>query len=540
MIQMIPKLSIENNRVYWFLFLLAVVVKATLLRTYLFIDGDRGLQVVAALEMAKGNGYTIPVVELSNINVVTNKVLLEWPPMYSALVAGFLETGMELVTASMLVDALGASLYLLGTLLLARMIGLPKGIQLIAVWFKATEIYEGIYSSPPTDIISTAFIFFTVYFFLEWLDKKEGKYILLTALSISVAFLLRYIYVTSLFVFPLLLVWNGWKQREKIQVRAGLFLALLVGISMVAYLGFNKYHSGHFTYLEEWEKGYFPRKAFNVAPLFWQAISHVTFLCMQFSLIFKTHFSLFHNFLKLTSTLILALLLSVWALKTKAWKLLLPQDRVQQFFLSAIVLCIPFVLVLLYLSITVEFTLDDIGWSYLIEDRYFLFPLTIILLAICHALYSGGKWSGMKGRILRWVFLGFFVLQVTHTIYIIAKRAPLLDAIDPAFPEAAGWSLLYPYIHEGKSRGNDVVLFSNGYGYAFFAYRQKLKLFRMVRELEPGSEIRLSRPTTIIFDLHPHHVKELAPFLEKYGFQPRRVSPSTILFVTHLKPGTNG
>lgn len=530
------KINFDNNWLQWALFLLAVAVKATLLRTYLTIDGDRGLQFVAAIQMAKGYGYTIPVVELSDINLVLNKVLLEWPPLYSSLIAGLLKPGLGYVAAATVVDTMGAFLYLLGTWWLARFIGFSAGVRMLIIWFKATEIYEGLYSSPPTDFLSTAGILMAVYFFLKWIDNEKWKYILLTGICFSFAFLLRYVYVTTLFVLPLLLIWNGWKKAKPKYYRAGVLLAVIVGASLVGYLGFNKIQTGHFTYLEEWSKGFFPGKVLNPVPLFWQAITHVTFVCMQFSLIFGTHFSLFHNFLKLTSVLILLFMLINWMKNARPWQLVIPADRYQQLLLSSALLMIPYVGILLYLSVRVEFFHEDAGWSYLVEDRYYLYLLTIILLVICRQLFQVRWKNNSLQGLLKRLLLVALVFQSAHTFYVISRRAPLIVTADPTYPQGAGWPYLDRFTASAKKVGNEVVIFSNNYGFSFYALQNDIQIYRQTRQLRADTKIKLRKPTTVILELNKAGIKEMVPFLDRYRFQPRQVFNNYIFFVAHLKP----
>ena len=533
----------DNKWLLWTLFLLAVILKSVLLRSYLYIDGDRGLQVVAALELAKGNGYTIPLVDLNNINQVTNRVLLEWPPLYSIILAALLKiTDGDLITSSMVIETTGVIVYLGAIWWLAKFIGLPRVVQMMLVWFKATEVYEGMYYSFPTDIIATACLLWAVYYFMKWLDQHSFHYILIVAVFLSAAFLFRYIYITSLFVLPVLLIWNGWNKKGNKYVRAGLVMALLVSLSIIIYLGFNKINTGSFTYLEEWKKGFYPAKAFNLVPLFWQAITHVTFLCMQFSILFDTPFSLFHSFLKRTSEIILVLMIISWIIRTSSYDLLLQRSRDQQYFLSSGLICIPFMVVLIILSIRIDFSTEDGGgWSYLIEDRYFLFPLTLILFAISWRLYMR-QWSrpGLQ-QVLKIAFVSALAFQVTHTVYIVAKRTALIKTEDPFFPDgaAAGWSSYKALLNEGRINGNDVVLFSLGYGDAFFAAQEKVKVFRLIRDLRPDSRIKLIRPTTVVLSMPSRDIKYLAPFLDRYGFQPRKSFSNTVHFITHLKPVVN-
>ncbi|MBZ5857452.1 glycosyltransferase family 39 protein [Flavihumibacter profundi] len=524
-----------------FLFLLAVLVKSVLLRTYLYIDGDRSLQLVAAAEWAKGFGYTVPQVELGNINLVRHKVLLEWPPLYSGLLVPLLKlTGFNFSRSSCILDSTGAFFYLLAIWRLMQLLGFSPFAQMIAVWFKATEIYEGFFNSFPTDFLAAACWLWAFYFFLKYLDEPQNKWLVTLLLCIGASFLFRYVYLTALPVLPLLLWWSGFRKNRADWMKAGVILALGLAIIVMAYLGFNKVQTGTFTYLEQWDKGFYPGKLVNTIPLFWQAISHVTFICVQFELLFHTQYRFFYGILQFSSAAFLTYMLIRWLQRAWLAKFVLGNDRMARFVLSAVMVCSVIIATLAALSIRIDFPVDITGgtWSYMVEDRYFLIPLTIILFVIMGQLFLV-YWKHLRLQgFLRKVLILACLFQVVHIGWILEKRIPLIKMEDPANPRDAleKRGSLQAMFNEGKGRGDDVVLFSKEYGYIYYALANNVKVFRQVSAMGDSAIIGIKTPSTIVVSLKENEFKKYKVFLEKYQFKVRRRFLDEVHLIGFVKP----
>lgn len=514
------------------LFILAVLVKSLLLRTYLYIDGDRSLQVLAAAEWARGFGYTIPETDLSQINLVQHRPLLEWPPLYSALLVPLIRWTNNFTTPCFILDTLGAFLYLWAIWKITIRLRFLPWMQMVVVWFKATEIYEGFLSSFPTDFLAAGCLLWAIYFFMVYIGESSRKWIGMMALCLGAAFLFRYVYLTALPVLPLLLWFYGFRQNKPAWRRDAILLGMLVGIVVVGYLGYNKLVSGSYTYLENWDKGFYPEKLGNMVPLLWQSIAQVSFIGVQLELLFKQPYGVFFNGMLGSSVLVLAIMLFAWIRRSRL--------AAGSFGLPAFLFSAAIVFTLALLSIRIDFPRDSQGgtWSYLVEDRYFLVPMAVITIAIV-AFIGGYSWrrTGWQWA-LKCVLLCFFVVQVAHTGWILKKRIPLLQTEDPdALVDSAGKrASLLRMFSEGRQKGHDVVLLTKEYGYLYCAWRDGVKLCRQVNRFGEQPAIGVSRATTIVLALKEMEYRKYKESLDKYHFEVRARFPEEVQLITTLQP----
>lgn len=523
------------------LFILAVIVKAALLRTYLVIDSDRSLQLVAAAQLAKGLGYTVPQVDLLSMNTVQNLVLLEWPPLYSALMAPLLYlTNFNDVLSSAWMDSLGAFLYLLGIWRLAICLGCTPVLQMMIVWFKATEIYEGFMASFPTDFLAAACWIWAFYFFLEYLDAPRKKWIAGLIITIGASFLFRYVYLTALPVLPFLLWWNGHIKKRPEWKKAAIVTALFLAAIVLAYLGFNKIETGSYTYLEQWDKGFYPEKLLNIVPLFWQAISHVTFIGVQLEMMLHLPYRWYQVILQLSSFLILTSMIIRWMATQQIMLVAEKDNRFQQFLVPAVWVSLAIIGTLTILSLRIDFPKNAQGntWSYLVEDRYFLVPLTVIIFVLAYLLIMQEWQQARLQKILQVALLLAIFVQVIHAGWILQKRIPLIakeNAGSPADPEGKRNSLLSLF-QEGRQRGDDVVLLSMEYGYTYFALAHKVKVCRQVNALQGTTVLGVNQPTTIVVSVDEIAYRKHKMFFEKYHFELRQRYPEEVHLIAHLQP----
>lgn len=532
----------QNGKLQWIIFFLAVLLKSLLLRTYLQLDGDRALQVSAAIEMAKGSGYTIPQVTLDNLNLAQSAWLLEWPPLYSALLAPLLlVTYFDLGLSSIILETAAAFFYLLAIWRLAAYLRFPIVLQMLILGFKATEAYEGLIYSFATDFHAAACLLWALYYFLQYLEKSQWKLLVTTTVCLIAAFLFRYAYLPAVFLFPIMLAWNGWRKKDRTWLKASFLLLTSLTLALVVYLSYNKLRAGSFTYLGEWQKGFYPWKLAYILPLFWQAITHVTFICVQAEQQLGILFRHSARIAQWSSHLLILFMLVRWLSSNTAQGFTFTESRGQRFFLSSGIISLMILVILAVLTLRIDIYHGDDsggGWSYLVEDRYFLVPLTVVLFAIVYSLYKI-KWQIPRlQQILRAALLLAFCFQLLHTTWIIFRRLPIALADHPEKPAMAElrWNSLDKLFQQGRNAGNDLVLMTRDYGAAYWALQNDVKIFRYIGNLQDSTGLKISQPTTVILILPEYEVKKLKGFLNRYQFQPKRLIAGEIQFIAHLKP----
>jgi len=106
---------------------LAIIVKLTILYYYEVVSSDKSLQAAAAINIAEGKGYSFPVIPLDNSDTTVMRPVIEWPPLYSALLAPFFKvTGFDIELSCFILDAIAGFFLLLFFLLLMKKLQFPS------------------------------------------------------------------------------------------------------------------------------------------------------------------------------------------------------------------------------------------------------------------------------------------------------------------------------------------------------------------------------------------------------------------------------
>src|ERR1700730_4187180 len=100
----------HSKRKQWWLLLillLAMLLKCLIIYNFRQLAGDKIPQLAGAVSIAKNKGYALPFVHPDDLSAIQYERVIEWPPLYSYLVAPFLRmTGFDLDRSAYMVDVM--------------------------------------------------------------------------------------------------------------------------------------------------------------------------------------------------------------------------------------------------------------------------------------------------------------------------------------------------------------------------------------------------------------------------------------------------
>ncbi len=515
--------------------ILGIVIKCMLLYFYALVDGDKGLQAVAAFNIAYGNGYTIPEYNLLT-HQVNNIPLLEWPPLYSFLLVPFLFlTGFSMEWSCFLLDACaGISLLIFLTLLL-RKIGFPVWLQALLILFKSAELNATALISFPTDTWATAAVIAALYFLLRAVERPAIGTIILFALINVLPFYFRYMYLPVVFVMPFLYTWQHFQS-----VPSRRYVYIIWSITLVAVTGLLFYNwmvSREVVFMITRERGFYPETFLAMAPVFWASFINVDFYCMQVSLHTSLSYKNFQDVLKATSAILLLLMITQFARHLKSY--FRRTTPINNFFLYGGGLSLSIFLVIIMLSLTNSpyspYNKTDF-WTYVMEERYFAVPSLVIMIAACWWMFVRDIRFPLLQKFCRFLFLLIVAIEVSHAVYLIFKKSNE----DPQhysvyiYAKEQRKILLKDILSEERKKGTDIILVSDQYGYIMQGFLEGIKVSRNMAVLE--KDLTFTKPTTVLFALPSERANHLNSVIRKHNFELIPASENYYLYKTTFLP----
>jgi hypothetical protein len=408
-------LRTKRNIILACIFIVAIFLRLAMSICYFDISGDKIYQTAAAQSLVNGKGYTVPSVDPLDLDRVTDKPMILWPPMYSVLLAGLMKLDIQTSTASFILDSINNIIFLILIYQICVLLNFPFWLSMLVLLFKATEINEIITSSTATDYMGLnlwlAAIITAIGFLKKPLFTTAAIFIVLNALTPW----LRYANIPLVLVLPFVVLIAGiWKKH-----RSTIQISLVAGITALASTAFLLYYnhsrSGTFFYVLETTKGFFPENLLHLPPIVWTSIINVNFPLTQISLRTGIYYGDLNIALKITSAMLL-IVLFVYVLRSTNWKMI--RERPNYFFLLAGVLSVGTLGSLALLSITRgrNYQVDRL-WTYIEDNRYMVIVTTTLMFYLLYEFIVR-----RKGNWIHHVLIFLLIAETAHGIWVMAKR----------------------------------------------------------------------------------------------------------------------
>jgi hypothetical protein len=393
-----------NNRVaVWIAFLVALLSRYLLLYNCRLVDGDKSMQVAAAINIIKGKGYTLPIVNADDFNVIHFVRLNEWPPLYSYLIVPFLKiTNMNIDTSCYILEVISITIFLAFFWRILKQIGFSPIVQFILLIWVGFIIRPIYIVSLVTDFLAAGFFMGALSFFLSYLQNNKNKEIIFTILLSVASVYCRYMYLPIVFVFPLLLFWYGNQLKNKTYIFTGILVSLIIMLVLIPLLLPGSILSGNMN--NYWSKGFYFENLLTFSNVFWDTFLDKELLIYQISIKTQTKYSEVVKILSIINyvivfSLIVYFVIFLFSKRKKQF----PRNNYQNFFICGGMISLSIFFFLAYASFTNHVDWRRLGmtenWTYFAEPRYFIFVHYYLLtVAAYHFLEIKNVKKNVFGR----------------------------------------------------------------------------------------------------------------------------------------------
>ena len=520
----------------------AIVLKSMIHFYYRQLDGDKVTQLAAAVSIAKGNGYTLPLVHADNLQLIQHERLIEWPQFYSYLIAPFLAiTNYDYDVSTFIVEVISISVYLSFLLLIFWELRFSAWVCALFLLYRATEINDIIRNAAPTDYLGLGFWLISLYSWLLYLKNPKTGLLLLAVIFGAATSAIRYMYLPLSLILPAYFLIHGYLNKNRRDIYKGWMILLLAGLVAAIPLVLNIVASGKAYYVYESQKGFYWENIQHFRPIFWSALVNLEFILFQLSL-FHLPVTKISMLLTVTSGIIL-IALFIGYLIVFVFKLGLGSNEpVKRFFAYAGALAICNVAVLLYAAVTTSYynaTLD-FSYTFLQDTRYFILTqiVTVIFLFYYAFIANSGKEHSFLKSVLRVVLVAICVAECAHGIWFISKRVDnfkthMLPEIGMPGPEEENF--VDSLVKKANSEGMDIVLTGSGH-FASYAILKNIKTIRISEELN-NAPIYAKKKTMLLIRILDNRRKTNESLLNRKGMTPIGRWYINTYYILYLSPG---
>jgi hypothetical protein len=500
--------------------LFSILARTGFLRIFLKIGPDKSGLILMTRNWLSGHGLTINAADAANLGQITYEHFYRWPPAYNVILAPVLWLLKDdHMMATFLVDITINILFFIYLRKLLLLVGFPVWLTNCFLIFQALSIQPYFVASNPTDFIGMAFLTMSIYHIVRVTKARSfsGMHGWAAGIFLAAAALTRYHYIPVSLVLALLLLWQGYFHKYAGWKNRGVLVCALVPVIIGSILLLQKLSSGAFVDMVSPAAGFFPSNLLLMHPYIVGSFINLNFYAMQLSQALQTGYSLWTDLAR-----IITIVLSVALLVIYAQWLLRNRKKInsssENFWLFGGMACLLSVGVLVGLSL---FRSKDMGpplfnWTFVMEQRYFAFPLLFFPILAWHWLFSQPAVSIWK-KILKWVLIITVVVEMAHGIYFLIKKLsepmPPVSEVAWVRPEVA---FTKQFIEEQQAKGNKVVVTSFVRQFGFVAgWYGAAAIFNplQINNEKPGSK----EPAVLLAIINKKELPYFSPFLSDPG-----------------------
>lgn len=416
----------ERKSISYLCVVVAICLKTLLYLHFFQLEGDKLFQAVAAKSFVEGNGFTFRHVSPLDLTTPIIEPVNRWPIGYALLLAPVYWLTGNPGAACIIIDLLSICFFFITLFRLLRLLQLPPFLINVIILLSGAAFGQSI--SKPTDLLACASLLFACYLFMRFLSDpfKPARYGLIIGVGNVIAPLLRYMYLSSAWVLPAVLLWVGYRKKENRITAAGFYAVATTIILVVAGYVIQKSVVGNAVYMINTEKGFFPQNLLMTYPFIPDAFFDINFVQQQLTLIAGISYLSLYEYLKAANLILLAILVYLF-FRYLAHKYAAVITRWDGFLISSGAINIMILLILAYLSLTNSSAPPvpylPFEWTFIGDGRYFLFTITILQVVAGYYLFNVRWSSGQKyQRAVQSLFLALVFFQLIHTFYFIGKR----------------------------------------------------------------------------------------------------------------------
>ncbi|HLO80138.1 MAG TPA: hypothetical protein VK166_04230 [Chitinophagaceae bacterium] len=524
-------LSKKRKYLVILVFILAILLRSFMMVHYFDISGDKIYQSAAALNISEGKGYTVPVVDPSNLNSFYNKHMSLWPAAYSYMMAPIISITGDPAFSCFLTDLLNNAIFLLAIYWAVSLLNFPFPLRILILLFKATEINNAVQASVATDYMAINIWLFTILSATQFITRggKNMQYLFLFCSVICPW--IRYSNLPIFFIIPALMIVVGRYQHNRIVFRTGILSMLLSALSIAALLYFNYSNSGAFFYVLETQRGFYPGNLVYLPPIVWMSFININFLLTQLSLHSGFSYPFLYQLLQVTGLVLLVLIL-VLVLRKFRFHALRKLDTPTCFFLLAGSLSLGTIgsLALLTITRSRRYNIDQY-WTYIEEHRYLMIVTISLMLYIIFRfmVISPAKW-------LKFLILFIMISETLHGIWVIAK-GPFnpVDQHALLYTQPETKKLITQKNAEATSESSELILMDEDYDLRGYGILNRIKIIDNPYELDEN-KLRPASKKKILFRIKPGHEPLFSKFFSRQGLKYHGIIDKYSMYELNIGP----
>lgn len=400
-------------------------------------------------------------------------------------------------------------------------------------------IYDYVESSHPTDFLAMAFVLGGWVHTCNIIIKKSQVDVLAAALLFAFASIIRYQYMPVCVLSLLWLLYIGWKQKEIIWKRSG----FIISISLIAIIGavllYQKSLSGNYVYIlsPHMTSGWYPNNLVYFHPFVIHSFINYNFWGIQLSSFSEIPHGTWMIVFRIAAIPVSILLL------IKCWQWLkrrLPSSfsNTDSCWMIGGLLSAGIILLLVFLSITTSPDSYIGKWTFVMDSRYYAFPMLFIQLFVWYWAFTNKSNGNIFRKITTILLVVLFAIECVHGFYFIFKklRQPL-TTFSGILPAQAEMKSMIRFIKEQQIKGNRKIVVGgtdNQFGY-FANWYGANGLFNLnLLKTEP---IHSSQPAILLLVFEEGRDKEFGDFIKRTRASFREKAGNYFFYTLEIEPG---
>jgi len=417
-------------------FLLAIAAKVGILRSLLEVGNDLLLMMVTTRNWLAGHGISIKSSLVNDLAQSAYIPFTGWPPGIHLQIAPFLWIFGDHYVTAVFVLLIGLTIlffWILRNLLL--LIGFPIWLANLFLVFQSLVLGRYMDIDNPSDYAGMIHLLAGLYFICKGLfSEKPARWNILSILFLSLAGLSRYQYSPIIIVIGVSVILLGFVNRKRKWINMGLLItgSCLSILLIVLGLFLSQHSSGEF-YLAPVKKGFYPTNLLHAYPFMFSPFLNLEFYSVQLSKAMGLSYGIVIMIFKKLNYLLLFFFLGFffhYIFRTK----LKTSSAWEAFFVVGGFVTVGSIALVMLLSLVLGTQLEPLlgNWTFVMEARYFAFPILFIQLVVWRLLLASSN-VGAHGvvRFLRGLVILFFVIETAHGGFVLIKKmrelAPLED-----------------------------------------------------------------------------------------------------------------
>ncbi len=538
-------LFFSKRSVGLFILFLSIIHRVVNVLFVSYYGRDKLFLVMQSKSLLEGNGLGVPQYLTSDtVHPVFDFTPL-WPPGYPLLLAPFLKLfNYNIYWATTTLDIIAC----VALIFIVRRIcdqcefstAAKNIITLIAGCFEYTFINESL----PTDTISLVLFLIGLSLVLKLIlaNVFSSKQIIPVSIVLCLPCFFRYNYPAVTFSLITAVIFIGYMKNDSIIRKKGWRLFAVTAVFTVAFFVIMKITTGQATYATATERGFYPENIAHWFPVVPSSLINIAFLTSQLIRITGIPFSPIMQLLELINVLAVVILLFVFfksIFKRMTFKQLVPYKL---FMVLGGASSIGLFVLLGYMSLTYKSQAGIVSnWNYVYEARYFAFTvvfLQLIFLGCYFVFYKELFLDNILLKLIGWVCLLLFSIEVTHNIYFHSKVSLNFKEYKSSVYREQDYSYYISLINGVGKKYPDHEIWATAPGDNFYQYLATYHGYIGLADANnfKTNTIKVNKSTILILMLFDHEIEPYNSFLSGATILQHEKKQNSNFYLIELKP----